>query len=66
MNETGIGTFRLLLKPHEAAVALAISDRKLWTMTARGEVPCVRLGRAVRYRLDQLQQFLDGQGVGGR
>ena len=40
---------RLLLTPCEAAAALAISERTLWTRTANGEIPCVRLGRSVRY-----------------
>ena len=33
----------LLLTPQQAAEALAISPRKLWAMTASGEIPHVRL-----------------------
>jgi excisionase family DNA binding protein len=40
---------RLLLTPREAAGALAISKRTLWSWTANGQIPCVRLGRSVRY-----------------
>jgi excisionase family DNA binding protein len=40
---------RLLLTPREAAGALAISEGTLSTRTAKGEIPCVRLGRSVRY-----------------
>lgn len=55
----------LLLTPKQAAKALAISQRKLWGMTASGEISHVRLGRCVRYRLDSLNQFLAEQEVGG-
>lgn len=48
----------LLLTPAEAAKLLAISPRKLWTMTDLGEVPCVRLGHSVRYLRDDLQAVI--------
>lgn len=48
-----------LLKPDEAAKALAISARKLWAMTASGEIPCVRLGRSVRYDMADLRSVID-------
>jgi len=48
-----------LLKPPQAAEALAISPRKLWAMTASGEIPCVRLGRAVRYDLVDLHDWIN-------
>ena len=55
----------LLLTPAQAADALAISPRKLWGMTASGEIPHVRLGRCVRYPLDELQRWIDEQQKGG-
>lgn len=48
----------LLLKPREAAAALSISERALWSLTSRGEVPCVRLGRSVRYEPSALAAFV--------
>jgi excisionase family DNA binding protein len=51
----------LLLKPREAAQALSISARTLWTLTRRGEVPCVRIGRAVRYAPADLRAWIDAQ-----
>ena len=39
----------LLLTPGDAAKALSIGTRTLWGLTKRGEIPCVRIGRAVRY-----------------
>ena len=44
----------LLVKPDEAAKLLSISTRTLWTLTREGVVPCVRLGKSVRYSLDSL------------
>ena len=55
----------LLLKPPQAAEALAISPRKLWGMTASGEIPHVRIGRSVRYPVDDLQRWIDDQKEGG-
>ena len=52
----------LLLTPQQAAKALAISPRKLWAMTASGEIPHVRLGRCVRYPIEDLQRFINGPG----
>lgn len=56
----------LLLTPREAAEALAISPRKLWGMTASGELPHVRLGRCVRYPVAELQSWIAKQSEGSR
>lgn len=52
---------RLLMTASEAAQALAISPRKLWTMTNCGEIPCVRIGRSVRYDPADLQVWIEEQ-----
>jgi excisionase family DNA binding protein len=49
---------RLLLLPREAAKALAISERTLWTLTKAGEIPCVRLGSSKRYNLHDLEEYI--------
>ena len=59
------GAKTLLLTPQQAAVALAISPRKLWGMTDSGEMPHLRVGRCVRYPLDDLQRWIDAQKEGG-
>lgn len=53
----------LLLKPVEAALALGISLKSLWSLTApRGPLPVVRLGRSVRYPVEGLNRWiLDNQ-----
>jgi len=50
--------FPLLLRPRDAANVLAISPRKLLTLTACGVVPCVRIGRAVRYDPADLRGYI--------
>lgn len=49
----------LLLKPAEAAECLTISPRKLWSMTNAGEIPCIRMGKAVRYDLADLRDWIE-------
>jgi excisionase family DNA binding protein len=39
----------LLWSVSESAKALAISAKTLWQMTKDGQIPAVRIGRAVRY-----------------
>jgi excisionase family DNA binding protein len=51
----------LLLRSAEAARTLAVSRRKLWDMTARGEIPHVRIGRCVRYSVDDLRRWIEDQ-----
>ena len=56
----------LLLTPQQAAEALAISPRKLWGMTASGEIPHVRLGRCVRYDPRDLEAEIERRKKGGQ
>lgn len=49
----------LLVRASEAAQMLALSPRKLWELTNRGEVPCVRIGRSVRYSVEDLRRLVD-------
>jgi excisionase family DNA binding protein len=51
----------LLLRPRDAALALAISERTLWELTRRRVIPSVRIGRAVRYSPSDLQAWIDRQ-----
>ena len=48
-----------LLKAPEAARLLAIGTRKLWELTNRGEIPHVRIGRAVRYDGRDLDAWIE-------
>ncbi len=55
----------LLLTAREAAATLRISERLLWSLTHDGTLPCVRIGRAVRYELSDLRAFIAAQKQGG-
>jgi len=53
---------KLLLSAREAAKALSISARTLWSMTApRGPIPCLRLNSRVLYPVDGLKKWIDGE-----
>lgn len=50
----------LALRPRDAARALGISERCLWSLTQRGEVPHVKIGgRLVLYPRTALIDWLD-------
>jgi hypothetical protein len=53
---------KLLLSATDAAEALTISPRTLWSLTApRGPIPCVRLGSRVLYSPEALRRWIDEQ-----
>jgi hypothetical protein len=55
----------LALRPRDAAKALGISERMLWSLTApRGAIPAVRIGTCVLYPVTGLQAWLDRQAQG--
>ncbi len=49
----------LLLTQRQAAEALSLSERKLWGLVHAGEIPVVRVGRMRRYRIADLQAWID-------
>lgn len=49
---------RLLLTPRETAQAMNICERTLYTLTKRGDLPVVRIGRALRYSVDDIRDFI--------
>lgn len=51
----------MLLTRKQAAKALSISERKLWSLTNCGEIPRVPIGRAVRYDPADLREWIDRQ-----
>ncbi|RMF85050.1 MAG: DNA-binding protein [Planctomycetota bacterium] len=59
---------RLALRPKEAAKSLGIGERLLWSLTNRGEIPHVKLGKAVLYPIAELERWLSEQAQkkGGR
>ena len=55
------GAPALLWNSREAAKALSISERTLWGLTQSGEIPCVRIGRSVRYDPADLRAWIESR-----
>lgn len=51
----------ILINVREASKALGISPRKLWELTSKAEIPCVRIGRRVLYDPRDLTRWIDRQ-----
>ncbi len=50
----------LALTPRDAARALCVSEKTLWSLTEpRGPIPAAKIGRLVRYDVNDLRAFLD-------
>ena len=54
----------LLVTSREAARILAVSERTLWGLADRGEIPRVRIGRAVRYDVRDLDVWIQRNKAG--
>lgn len=50
-----------LMTAKAAAAYLAIGERTLWSLSNRGEIASVRIGRAVRYDPSDLAAFIARQ-----
>jgi hypothetical protein len=50
---------QLLVTEKQAAKALAISPRKLWSIRNAGEITYLRSGSAVRYDVDDLRAWIE-------
>jgi excisionase family DNA binding protein len=51
----------LLVSAREASRLLCLSQRSLYTLTKRGELPAVRIGRAVRYAVTDLRAWIESR-----
>ncbi len=51
----------LALRPREMAKSLGVSERWLWEQTHRGDIPHVRVGRALLYPVDAVRDWLNRQ-----
>lgn len=64
-SNAGDATPRLALRPRDAAVALGIGERLLWSWTNQNRIPHVRIGKAVLYPLAELERWLAEQAAKG-
>ena len=65
-SPSGPQPVRLALRPKQAAIALDMSERKLWELANRGVIPSVRIDGVRLFPVDSLRQWLaDAAGRGG-
>jgi excisionase family DNA binding protein len=57
---------RTVMSPRDAADYLSMSERKLWSLTKQGEIPYSKIGRLVRYTIDDLDAFLAANRIAAR
>ena len=50
----------LLLDVRETARLLGLSVRATWRLTSAGRLRAVRIGRATRWRREDIEQFVEG------
>ena len=50
-----------LLKPSEAAIFFAVSKRAVKRLTVRGKLPHVRVGRSIRFVIEDLLAYVESQ-----
>ena len=60
-NQDDSNSVSLGLRPREAAKALGIGETLLWSKTNAGEIPHLRIGRAVVYPVDLLRDWMAEQ-----
>jgi len=56
----------LLMSARDTARALSICEKTLWALTRDGKLPCVRIGRAVRYDVQDVRRFIEAAKSGAR
>ena len=58
-RQNEVSSQRLLLRVPEVAKALGLGRTKVYELIATGELPVIRLGRAVRVSVAALQKWVD-------
>ena len=50
-----------LLRAARVAELLSVSERYVYQMASEGRIPCVKVGRSVRFRPSEIEAWLEGQ-----
>ena len=50
-----------LLTPDEVAAMLRVARKTVITMARDERIPCIRIGRFVRFDPDEIRRWIDGQ-----
>jgi excisionase family DNA binding protein len=61
-TDRGYGTLRQLLKAEQVAVLFGLPKSTVFDYARRGVLPCVRIGRRVRFRPQDIERFMDAGG----
>ena len=62
MSSTHAIPLKLLLAAREAAEALSVCEKTLWSLTQpRGDLPCVRIGRRVLYDVADIRKWIESK-----
>ncbi len=61
LENASVDAPRLALRPKDAAKALGIGERLLWSKTNAGEIPHLRIGKAILYPVAELRRWLSEQ-----
>ena len=49
---------RDLLRPRDTAKRLGVSTPQVYHLAATGKIPCIRIGRSVRFRPADVDRFI--------
>jgi excisionase family DNA binding protein len=55
----------LLVDTLGAARALSVSERTVWSLMKRGDLPAIRIGRALRFAAEDLREWVDRRRADG-
>jgi excisionase family DNA binding protein len=51
---------KMLVNAREVAAMLGLSERTVWSLVNRGELPYVRFGRRVLFPVDVVRDYVNG------
>jgi excisionase family DNA binding protein len=54
---------RLAFSMREVGAALGVSERSIWTLINSGKLPSFKIGRSVRVRREDLENFMRNGGT---
>lgn len=52
-------TEALTLRSEEASKLLGVCTKTLWTLTKNGVIPCLKIGKSVRYSKEKLIEYVN-------
>jgi excisionase family DNA binding protein len=52
---------KFLLRPREVAATLGLGRSKTYELIAKGDIPSIRIGKAVRVPADRLREWIEAK-----